>query len=209
MPTATDAVSPVLATPRARTSTVLLEAVCSHPGERITLGELVERLGDRTYGLLLLVLALPNTVPMPGLPGLSTVFGAAMLLLAVQMAAGSPRPWIPRWLRQRSFSRTGLEAMLRRALPYLQRLERALKPRWAPVTRPVSERIMGVVFSLLALAIALPIPFGNWLPAVTLTVAALGLAERDGLVLAASALMALAVLGLMSAALAAAFVAVT
>jgi len=176
--------NPALAS-RLRTSAVLLEAVTGHAGERISLRELIGRLGDRVYGLLLLILALPNTLPT--IPGFSTVFGLLMVLVAVQMAIGLRCPWIPEFLLRKSFPHAEFTRFMTRALPYLQRLERFLKPRWPFFTTPPVERLLGILFVLLAIAIALPIPFGNWLPAILIITAALGLTERDGIVLAVSA----------------------
>ena len=64
---------------RVRTSDLLANYARHLNGERVTLGELVALLGNRSFGLLLLLFALPNLVPLP--PGSSTVFGLPLLLL--------------------------------------------------------------------------------------------------------------------------------
>jgi hypothetical protein len=65
--------------------------------------------------------------------------------------------------------------------PYLEKLERRLKPRLTFMYNRVGDRIMGAVCFLLALIVFLPIPFGNMLPSLSIAAFAIGAAERDGL----------------------------
>lgn len=144
--------------------------------ERITVADMVATLGDRGFGLLLLLLTLPNAVPVPA-PGLSAVLALPAALLALQMALGLPQPRLPRRLHRWSFSRTRVAAVLASARPSLERLEKWVKPR-----RPVAgDRVVGVICALLALVLALPIPFGNAPVAWAMILIALGVIERDGL----------------------------
>ena len=41
---------------------------------------MVDALGERGFGLLLILLALPNCIPFPGVPGVSFVTGMAIFL---------------------------------------------------------------------------------------------------------------------------------
>ncbi len=168
---------------RLRTSALLLGVVAEHAGERFSLRELLDRLGERSYGLLLLVLAVPNL--LPNIPGINTLFGLLLMLVAIQMAAGLPRPWLPAVLLRRTFPQAGLAQAIARILPHLRRAERLLRPRWLRMSSAAAERLLGVLCLALGLVIALPLPFANWLPAFAVTVTAFGLAERDGVVLAA------------------------
>jgi hypothetical protein len=174
-----------------RTSAALILAAVNLDGQRVTVGELLEQLQDRTYGLILLALTLPNLIPIPppGIPGVSLVTGILMMLLSIQLTLGLRRPWLPGILLRRGLPRAGFDRVLQYTLPYVERLERWLKPRWLWITQPLAERLLGVMAILLSLAIALPIPFGNWLPAVAMGLLALGLAERDGLLVAISAVL--------------------
>jgi hypothetical protein len=42
------------------------------------------------------------------------------------------------------------------------------------------ERFIGVALLVLAIALTLPIPFGNWLPAFAIAIVGLALVEKDG-----------------------------
>lgn len=163
-----------------RTSTVLREFLDSQTGERVSLGSLRDALGDRGFGVLLLIFALPNLVPV-NVPLLSAVLGAPLVLLAAQLAYGRHEPWLPDWLTGRSFPRESFTAVVRRALPALGRIETLLRPRLTILLSWTGERLVGVVILLLALILTLPIPFANWLPAFGIALFGLAIVEKDGL----------------------------
>lgn len=149
------------------------------PTERVSLGGLIDALEDRAYAILILVLAVPNIVPNP-VPGLSGVMGVPLALICLQMALGRTQPWLPGFIARRSVSREGFRRVMARALPRVRWLERLLRPRLPVLSTWAAERVVGAVCILLAILLALPIPFGNTPTALALTVLALGLVERDG-----------------------------
>lgn len=166
---------------RTSISELLLTLVRHAPGERISLGELVEGLGDRAFGLAMLVLALPMALPLSAIPGVSTVFGVPLCIIATQLALGWPRPRLPQSIATRSFARAELGRMIDRALPWLRRIERAVHPRWPWATGPAAERAIGLVCLVLAVVMALPIPGGNQPPGIAISLFAVAVLERDGL----------------------------
>lgn len=161
-------------------STVLLAFAASLDRARIQWGELDQLLGDRSFGFLLLLFALPNSIPLVGIPGVSTVTGIVLIVIAIQMIGGLRRLYLPERIRRRSFSGTGFKKLIQRAAPWLAKLERGLKPRWSWLTSPRAERWLGGVCLLLALLLILPIPFGNFFPGFAVVLLALGLIEKDG-----------------------------
>jgi hypothetical protein len=171
--------------PRARrTSEILLDFARTFPGERVRLADLDRLLADRAFGFLLLIFALPNTLPL-GIPGLSTLTGIPLGLVAVQMVLGMRAPYLPRWLGERSLSRKDFRRLIEKTAPWLRRLERFMKPRWRVFRTLAAERSVGAFCLLLAVVLALPIPFGNLLPAIGVALISLGLIEEDGLLVSA------------------------
>ncbi|WP_431860296.1 exopolysaccharide biosynthesis protein [Azospirillum sp.] len=163
---------------RARASELLEEFLAHEHGERITLGDLVRILGDRAFGAMVLLLAIPNVLPVPGL---STVTGLPIVLIAAQLMFGRAQPWLPRRLAAASMEREGFLHVLRRAHPRMQWIEdRLLRARLPALTSPVAERFIGAAMVVLAAVLALPIVFGNQPPAFALALLALGLIEKDG-----------------------------
>jgi hypothetical protein len=131
-------------------------------------------LGERGHGVLLFVLALPGAVP-----GVASIAAIPLALVALQLAIGLPRPWLPRFLAARSLSRTEFARMVERVAPHLTRIERLLRPRLMILTGPVGERVIGVVCLVLALLLTVPILF-NWPLVVPIALMALAVLERDG-----------------------------
>jgi hypothetical protein len=180
-----------------RTSTLLRDFVASATGPRITLGALRDALGDRGFGVLLFIFALPNLIPV-NIPLLSALLGAPLVLLAVQLSYGRHKPWFPRWLINQSFSRPGFAAIVNRALPHLERAERLLRPRLTFLLSWTGERLIGIAILILALILTLPIPLANWLPAFAIAMIGLAIVEEDGVAVLAG--LAVGVVSLMVAA---------
>lgn len=164
-----------------RTSDILAALVSDTDGDGdISVQEIVRLLGDRAYGLAILVFSLPNSLPIPSPPGFSAITGIPILLIALQLAAGRSTPWLPPRVRKYRFSRAKFASFLNKALPYIRKAERLLHPRLDFMHTWMVERIIGIVFVLLAGLLAMPIPFGNFLPGLSMSLIALGMLERDG-----------------------------
>lgn len=158
-------------------SVVLFRLVHDSRRERISIGDLLTALGDRAVGALMFVFAAPNILPVP--PGVSTLLGAPLLFLSAQLMLGM-RPWLPGFVTRRSLSREDLASVVRRIVPWLAKAEKLLKPRANVLARPPVEYVAGFVSLVLAVILMLPIPLGNTLPALAISVLALGVLERDG-----------------------------
>jgi hypothetical protein len=145
--------------------------------ERVSVKDLFAALGDRALAALLFVFAVPNVVPSP--PGLSTVLGVPLLFLSGQMLLGRAA-WLPAFVARRSMAREDFEALVSRMLPWLERAEKLLKPRFSGLALPPMEYLVGLVCLILAVILVLPIPLGNIPPAFAIALMALGVLERDG-----------------------------
>jgi hypothetical protein len=170
-------------------SGVLLALAAQTHRQRLSIGDLLAALGDRALGALLFIFAFPNVLPVP--PGTSTLLGAPLIFLAAQLMLGRS-PWLPAVVSRRSLLHADFVVLVRRVVPWLQRAERLLRPRLSWAALPPMEYALGAVCLLLALVLVLPIPLGNMLPALAISLLALAVLERDGL----WALAGLAVAGL-------------
>jgi hypothetical protein len=174
--------------PRPTLSDALRDVAQDQSSPTLTLGEAFDAAGERSFGALIVVLALVNLVAGV-IPGVSTVLGLPLVLLSLQLLAGRPRPWLPRRLRAVRLQRTALRRLMDRFGPLLGKVERALRPRLHLLTGPWAERVIGAICLVLSVFLCLPIPLGNMLPSATLALFGFALLERDGLV----ALLALGV----------------
>jgi hypothetical protein len=159
-----------------RPLSVVLRDLCDEP--QITIGEIVERFGRRAFGALLFVFSAPNLLPLP--PGSSTALGLPLVLLSPQVALGVHAPWLPRFVDDREIAGHDLARFFRPLLKAVEQIERVSRPRMAFMFGRVGDRLIGLVCTLLALVLILPIPFGNMLPALSVGVLAFSLIQRDG-----------------------------
>lgn len=155
----------------------ILPRLADGEGERLTVAELVGRMQDRAHTALLVLFALPNT--LPSIPGTSAITGVPLVYLSLQLALGR-KPWLPTFITERSLSRQALSTLLERVQPWMERGERYLHPRLGRLTTVTAQKAVGVLMVLLALAVLLPIPFGNMLPSLAIIFFAIGLMEKDG-----------------------------
>lgn len=170
-------------TPREATSQTLERVIKEQAGETITLGSLVQTMHESGFAVLMMILVLPNCVPIPIPPGMSTVFSIPLLFLAVQMLAGKNALWIPAGLKNKEIRKSILEKALSIAIPKLRRIEKIMKPRADIVASPSAEKVVGFMWLLFATSIAIPLPMTNFLPGVGILISALGLLGRDGLIM--------------------------
>lgn len=163
-----------------RLSEVLAEIANDPARETIAVADIREAMGDRAFGALLFVFAVPNALPVNA-PGVSTVLGIPLLFLGLQLVFGMRAPWLPRAVMARSVQRPSFARAMAVVVPWIRRIERLLQPRLQPLTSRGFERVVGLVCTVLAVVLMLPIPFGNLPPAVAICLLALALLEKDGL----------------------------
>jgi hypothetical protein len=164
-----------------KASDILKELAQRATGERVSLRDIVEALGERAFGVLLLIFALPNAVGLGTIPGVSTLFGVPQIFVAAQMVMGRERLWLPAWLLDRSITRADFQTMVDKSIPHILKIERFLRPRWSFMSTTLAERLLGLVFLVLAIIVSLPIPLANQPPAIAMSFIAIGLIARDGL----------------------------
>ena len=184
--------------PPARTSEVLRDLAYTD-GDRVTFGEILASLRQRAFGFAMLIFSLPSVLPMP--PGIPTVCGAALAIIALNLIAVRRKLWLPKLITGKSVARADLRRVVDRVLPTLERLERFCRPRLQFFTEPLARVLVGVVVLVLGVVMILPIPFiGNIPPAAAAAVIAVGVTERDGIVVLAGVFGAVAAIVIASTA---------
>ncbi len=151
------------------------------PADDFTLLWLMEGLNERSFGLIILLLAAAAATP-----GLSFVAGLLLMIPAFQMAAGHSVPVFPRRIAARPVPTRHLAALVRCVAPVLRYTEKAMRRRWQ-ISVVANRRIVGaVVMMLRATLIFTPIPLSNIVPALVIGLISLAYLEEDGLLLAIS-----------------------
>jgi hypothetical protein len=147
----------------------------------LTLGLLVDTLGSRGVGLLLLILSLPSALPIPA-PGYSTPFGIAIVLLAAQLLYQRKKIWLPQSLRQKSIKIDTAKKIRSIGSRLFNITEHLIHPRWEWLLNPFNRNLLSLIILLMGTLMIMPIPLTNSAPAMVVFIISLGLAERDGLI---------------------------
>ena len=161
-----------------------LEAIIERlPRGSMTLGELLRVIGDEGWVVRSILLTLVFLIPV-SIPGVSTVFGAAILLVGISRLSGRAL-WIPRRLAERPLPADRLRPALGRGMAWVRRLERISRPHRLPGVIDGRARMLvnNLAFVFAALLLMAPfgfVPFSNTIPALALLLYAVGFIQRDG-----------------------------
>ncbi|MDP2118250.1 MAG: exopolysaccharide biosynthesis protein [Brevundimonas sp.] len=156
----------------------VLEDIGAKPDPKLYLGEVVNAFGERAFGALLLLFGLLNALPLP--PGATAVLGIPLLLLSIQLVLRTDQLWLPKWALKRSIDRAGYRKSAARVAGPIKTVERLSRPRLLILTGPVSELMIGLVCTLLAVIVMLPLWSTNMFPAFTIAIFGFGMMQRDG-----------------------------
>lgn len=159
------------------TSAVLVGMLAEAPGQEVTLAWLVGRLHERSFGIVLLLIALVGFVP-----GLGMIAPLLIAFPAIQMILARPEPVLPRFVAERRISTASLSRLVGRLVPLLRRLERLVRPRWRTPFE-ATQRLLGLIVLLLSVTILSPIPFLQVVPLLVIMLLAFAFLEGDGVLL--------------------------
>lgn len=174
---------------RLRGSVNKLLELCSPQG--LSVDQMIHAFGIRSHSFLIVMFSLPFVQPFP-LFGLSTPLGLCIAVLGVLMAFDKP-PWLPKKMTQKMIPLQLIENCTRVLNKILTKTEFFIKPRWNWWFEiKASKYIDGFLIALygILLALPLPIPFTNSIPANFLIFNAIGRLERDGVVIMLSHIFA-------------------
>ena len=153
------------------------------PPDTLSLGELLDVFSDEGLLLLTILLTLVFLIPV-SIPGVSTVFGAAILLVGVSRLINRPL-WLPQRIKDKALPADRLRPGLTGGLVWVRRMEKISRPHRLRffIDGPGQSVINNLAFILAALLLMAPfgfVPFSNTLPALALLLYAIGFIQRDG-----------------------------
>lgn len=160
-----------------------LEAIVhGMPQGNITTTQILGVFEDDGLLLLSIFLSLIFLIPI-SVPGVSTAFGTAILLIGIARLF-KRHLWLPGKIAGRTIAAETLTAGLMKALPWFHRLEKISHPHRLPwLTGNIPGLINKLAYILASLLLMAPfglIPFSNTLPALSLIFFAIGEIEKDG-----------------------------
>ncbi len=158
--------------------------------EQVPVDTLITALESRGFGPLLLAPALLALLPTGAIPGVPSICGILIFLIAIQNSLGRRAPWVPKRLRRLSIHRQTLIRAIDRARPVTSRIDRLFSPRLPLLTSRPANSLICLACALFGLAM-IPlelIPFAAAAPAFAITIAAIGISTRDGVLIITSGL---------------------
>ncbi len=151
--------------------------------DRVKLRRMIEVVGRRSFGPLLLVAGLIALSPLSAIPGMPTMVGLIVLLIAGQLLIGRDHFWLPRWLLERSISQKSFE----KGLKFLQKparwIDHLLRPRLKALTKGAALYVIAAWCVLIALTMPSMefLPFSASAIGAALTALGLSIIAHDGL----------------------------
>ena len=163
-------------------------------GGTVSVEQLMRSFGHASFIPLLILPALILITPLSGVPGLSTVCGLIIMLIAGQRLVGHRQIWLPGWIRRRTMKSARLHAGLEKILPFTRFVDRISRKRLTFLFRPPLVLLLPLACTLFGAVMPLMefVPFSSSLIGVAVTLIAFSMLTRDGLF----ALLALAPVGL-------------
>jgi hypothetical protein len=162
--------------------------------DQISFDAILDAVGRRSFGPLLLLAGVVTLMPLVGdIPGVPTLMGLFVVLTAAQLLLGRDNFWLPGWLLRRSVDRSKIEngvSWLRRPAGWI---DRVLRPRLSFLVEGPGAWVVGVASLLVGLAMPPMelVPFSANIAGLALSALGLALITKDG-ILAIVALLATA-----------------
>jgi hypothetical protein len=170
--------------PHIPTSVALTHLLDEAPPDHVNLGWLIDHLEKRSFGLLILLLALISLTP-----GIATFAALLLAFPAVEMILGRDSPTLPRFITGRPVSTPHFARWVGRIIPLLRHMEMFIRPRWHTPVR-ATKRFVGLVILLLAATLIVPFPL-SIVPTLVIALIAFAYLEEDGILLCISLVAAL------------------
>jgi hypothetical protein len=158
-----------------------------------TISSLLEAFGEKSFAIVILILMFIPALPLPT-GGITHVFEAIVMLLALEMIAGRQTLWLPKKMLQRPLGNVLTGKAVPLMIKQIRWLERFSRQRFGNVIKNRTSYIFtGVLFFLLALAAALAPPFSglDTFPALAAVIISLALILDDALLLIAGTVLSI------------------
>lgn len=161
--------------------------------DKVSVHEIREQIGERSFGPFLLVPAIIEISPIGGIPGLPTVLAIIISLFCVQILFGRKHLWLPHFIEKRHIDGTKLASGMDKLRPVARWTDKLLQPRLKWLTKP--PWVQGIAGLCILLCCTVPplelLPFASTAPMGAIALFGLALLSRDGLVATLAGLVSL------------------
>ena len=147
----------------------------------VSFESVISMLGTNSFALILIFFSLPAALPFSMIPGVSFVFSIPIVFVAFQMIIGCQQLWLPQKINNNTISKDKLIKIINHSVPYLEKIESILKPRFFLPHQQLVITFLGFVILLVSILLMLPIPFSNFIFSSIIIFLSLSWMEKDGL----------------------------
>lgn len=165
--------------------------------DEVSIGDILEGIGTRSFGPLLVVVGLIAASPLSGIPGLPSTIGVIVVVLAVQLLFHRRHIWLPEWVRRRTMTRGKLAKALDLVRKPARLVDRLLRPRLTMLTHKVGFHAVAVL--CIVVAATMPplelLPFAATAAGAALMAFGLALIAEDGLLALIASVLTAGVVG--------------
>lgn len=160
------------------------DAAAQKTDEKVSIDTIMDMIGRRSFGPMLLVAGLVILAPVIGdIPGVPSIMGMFVFLIAIQLLIGQEHFWLPNWLLERAIS----SEKLAKAVTWLQKpahfIDKLIRPRMLIFVNGTAKYMIAVVCILIALMLPFMevVPFSANAGGLALVAFGLALIAKDGL----------------------------
>ena len=161
---------------------LLEELKSSGSGDTVTVGQLLQTVGRRSHGPVLLLLGFISISPLTIIPGANWIVATLTLIFSLQIVFGRQNPWMPGKLLGFKFKREHLEKGVESMRIPAEILDEVLEARLTFLTgKPFIQFVALICVGAALITYPLGfVPFGPLLPGLTILLFAIGLTSKDG-----------------------------
>lgn len=147
---------------------------------KVHISDILNRLKDFSFGILMIVFSIPVCAPVPLPPGVSTLFSIPLIFFSLQVIFGRHTPWFPKFILRSKIKMKYLKLLIELANPIFKFLEKQLGRKSRIYFSEPMQFLLGVFWLVFSLVIAVPIPMIGFLPSLGIILSAFGLLNKDG-----------------------------
>lgn len=166
--------------------------------DKVSIGDVLDAIGDRSYGPALMIPALLEISPIGGIPAVPTFLALIVAMTAVQLLLGKEHLWLPGFIQRRSVSGEKMHKAADKLDGVARWMDRWFHGRLPRFVKEPFPRIAAGLVILLCLTVP-PlefIPFASTAPMAAIAAFGLALLVRDGLLMLVAGALSLAAFAL-------------
>ena len=168
--------------------------------DKVSIGDMLDAIGDRSYGPAIMIPALIEISPIGGIPGVPTFLALIIGLTAIQLLLGKEHLWLPAFIQNRSVGGKKLHEAADKLDGLAKRLDKwfhGRMPRFVKGPWPRIAAAMVIVMCCTVPPLEL-LPFASTAPMLAIAAFGLALLVKDGLLMLIALALSIAavVLGL-------------